>query len=333
VASLDGIRVEAEIVRSCPICGGNRLAHWRRSHDRSHFLSTQRFTYSRCRECGLRFESVRPPESEIASFYPDAYYGPLGAAPCTGGQSSRPVRRRARAALDWINAKSAELLPDPLPARLAAVYQPPGEGSVFLDYGCGSSTFLDRASRQGWRTIGADISTHVLQEVRERGHQTLSADPGAWVDLPNESVRLVRVNHVIEHLYSPRTILSALFRKLERGGILHVATPNPVSVGSILLRARWLGLDCPRHVMLYPPKVLASLLRDIGFRRVEVEHEVLTKDLARSLGNVLYDAGRIEREDILAMADRATLEALLQAPARLAARLGASDRFHAFAER
>jgi ubiquinone/menaquinone biosynthesis C-methylase UbiE len=212
-------------------------------------------------------------------------------------------------------------------------YRPPATGAVLLDYGCGSTAFLDQARERGWSTIGVDISERVLREVRERGHRALSADLSAWSSVPDSSITVARMNHVIEHVYRPREVLAAIVEKLESGGVLHVSTPNPASWTSALLRSRWLGLDCPRHVLLYPPPVLKSLLERVGFRKVDVFHEVLTKDAARSLGYVLHDLGRLPHEEILTMAERQGLAAALHAPAKLAARLRASDRIHAFAEK
>ena len=321
------------MLRSCPLCGAARVRAWRRGWDRSHLLSRQQFTYSRCRNCGLRFASERPSESEIRRFYPETYYDPR-AEPTAQPSLERSRRSKSiSSALAALNAWIDERLADPLPARLEATYRPPTSGAVLLDYGCGSPAFLDRAREQGWSTIGVDISERVLREVREHGHRALPADLDAWGSVPDSSVTVARVNHVIEHLYRPRDVLTALFEKLEPDGVLHVSTPNPASWTSALLRSRWLGLDVPRHILLYPPPVLASLLEQVGFRRVEIVQEVLTKDAARSLGYVLHDLGRLPHDGILTMAERPGLAAALHAPAKLAARAGASDRIHAFAEK
>jgi 2-polyprenyl-3-methyl-5-hydroxy-6-metoxy-1,4-benzoquinol methylase len=333
------VSVNTERLRACPLCGGVRLRLWRRGWDRSHRLSEQRFTYSRCARCGVRFESMRPREEDAHRFYPETYYDPrrpehqpLSPADARARLHSTRDRRFVRW-LTPLNDALARVAPDPLPGRLARAYARRRDGAVLLDYGCGSPAFLDWARTRGWQTVGLDVSDRVLEEVREAGHRALSADPQSWQALDDGSVELARMNHVVEHLYRPREVLSALSAKLAPGGTLHLSTPNPRSIGSIALRSRWLGLDCPRHVMLYPPRVLAALLHEIGFSRVETFHEVLTKDLVRSVGHLLHDMGRIRHDEILAMADREAPAVALYAPMRLAAACRVSDRFHCFAQK
>jgi hypothetical protein len=140
------------------------------------------------------------------------------------------------------------------------------------------------------------------------------------------------MNHVIEHLYRPRSTLSRLRQKLRPGGRLHLATPNAASLTFRLLRERWYPLECPRHIVVYTPRAARRLLSDVGFRRVRSFQEVLTKDTARSVGYVLHDFGRIDRAGALALMHRPGLAAILFAPARMSALAGRADRFHAIAE-
>jgi SAM-dependent methyltransferase len=297
-------------------------------------MSERRFRYARCRDCGLRFLKTRPRETDMRAFYPATYYAAPAAAPEPPAGDRRDTRpNRLEPWLARLNKRIDEAIPDTLPSRLRDLYRPYREGDMLLDYGCGSDVFLNWARARGWGTIGVDVSERVVASVRASGHRGLLVRPSLWSEIADGELALVRVNHVVEHLYNPRSVLGAILRKLRPGGVLHLATPNPASVFSTLLRSRWLGLDCPRHVMLYPPSALARLCREIGFGRVDVAHEVLTKDLARSLGYVLHDLGRVPHSGILAMAERRKLADALHVPARLAARLGASDRFHCFAVR
>jgi SAM-dependent methyltransferase len=149
--------------------------------------------------------------------------------------------------------------------------------------------------------------------------------------LADGSVSCVRMNHVIEHLYQPREALSVIRRKLRPGGRVHISTPNPLSLGSRAFKRRWHALDSPRHVVLYPPSVLRRLLAESGFRDISVAHEVGPKDLTRSWGIALYDRGRIEHEQIAAMATDRPHSELLMPVAAIGALLGAADRYHVFA--
>ena len=328
------VSIAIERLDACPLCGSGAVRQWRTGYDRSLLMSSRRFRYTHCRGCDLRYLATRPREAEMHLFYPDKYYDARPApGEATGAERADGLPYRSGRWLARINKRVDEAMPDSLPSRLLDLYRPGPAGGTLLDYGCGSDAFLNWARAQGWATIGADVSERVVAGVRASGHRGLLVRPALWNEIEDGELAVARMNHVIEHLYSPRDVLRAILSKLRPGGVLHIATPNPASVFSSLLRSRWLGLDCPRHVMLYPPPTLARLCRALGFSRVDIAHEVLEKDLARSLGYVLHDLGRVPHAGILAMADRKRLTRALHIPARLAARVGASDRFHCFAVR
>lgn len=312
---------------ACPNCGSTRTRHWCRARDRLHEISDQEFAYSRCLDCDAIFESVRPAERGIGAFYPSDYapYSGRTAGAATGGATlgARVARRVAR--------EVRRVAPDPCPATLDGFYRPPSPGARLLDFGCGSAAFLDRARDLGWRTTGVDISEATVDLVRRAGHEGLLLDDATWDAIEDSSLDLVRMNHVLEHLYDPRRTLGLLHRKLRPGGRLHVAVPNPRSVTARVFRSRWFSLDCPRHVVLYPPETLRSLLASCGFPGAKICHETLTRDVARSIGYLLHDRGRIRHEQVEEMALRPVLNDALYAPARAAAAFGVSDRYHALA--
>jgi SAM-dependent methyltransferase len=340
-ASLPTVPVQR--VDACPVCGACNRRGICSARDRQHALSDQSFVYSRCGSCGVVYQSLRPVESGIATFYPDDY-GPYQSGPMQvrADQPSRhqgPHFAAARRQFHrWMIALAARLnrtlerrYPDRLPRKLEAAYSPPRTGAVFLDYGCGSADALDRAKARGWVTIGVDFLEPIVEAVRQAGHRGLLCDDKLWSAIPDGSVDLIRMNHVIEHLYHPHETFRRLRSKLRLGGILHLATPNADSVTFRVLRQHWFPLECPRHIVIYTPRAARGLLRAAGFAHVECFQEILTKDTARSVGYWLQDRGRTDTAGALQMMHRPDLAALLFAPARLAALRGAADRFHAFA--
>jgi SAM-dependent methyltransferase len=184
---------------------------------------------------------------------------------------------------------------------------------------------------RGWTTVGADFAEDVLAAVRASGHHAFLAGEELERNVPERSVSCVRMNHVIEHLYHPREVVSGIRRKMRPGARIHISTPNPGSVGSRLFGRRWHALDCPRHVVLYRPGVLRRLLAELGYRDISVVHEVGPKDLTRSWGIVLYERGLIEHEQIAAMARDPMRSGLLLPVASLGALVSAADRYHVFA--
>lgn len=326
-------RLETERVGACPLCGSTATRTWRTDcRDWQQPSAVDRFQYERCSRCAARFLVVRPREAELAKVYFTGY-GPYQAAPEATPQPP-PVHPLAKAAALPLHAAGAALGRSNrhrLARRLDAVYTPEAQGETLLDYGCGAPTFLDGARQRGWTTVGVDFATDVVEAVRAGGHGAFLVGEELDRNVTDASVSCVRMNHVIEHLYHPREALSAIRGKLRPGGRIHISTPNPASLGSRVLRRRWHALDCPRHVILYQPRVLRRLLEELGFRDIAIEHEVGPKDLTRSWGIVLYDRGRIAHEQIAAMAADRPRSGLLLPIAGVGAMVGAADRFHVFA--
>ena len=335
--------VSCETLESCPNCGGNNFRLWRKAYDRSCRVSRQEFAYSRCRECGVVFLSARPSENDAHKFYPIDYgpYQPLGPGAGRKDGPAAPERKPAvqfiksvlQKALLGLNKATRRFSPDTLAQEIEAFYRPAREGAKLLDFGCGTDTFLNHARAQGWETLGMDVSPQTIEQVRRSGHQALLMSPSVWEEIADESLDLVRMNHVLEHLYNPRETLAAVRAKMRAGAKLHIALPNPGSFASTLFRSRWWPLECPRHVILYSPAALEKLLLGLGFSAIQVRQETITKDFARSLGYLLHDRGWIEHEQIMEMIHKPLLAELLFTPARIAACCGRADRFHILARK
>jgi predicted SAM-dependent methyltransferase len=178
-----------------------------------------------------------------------------------------------------------------------------------------------------------DVSLQTIDQVRRSGHQALLISPSVWEKVAEDSLDLVRMNHVLEHLYNPAATLAAVRSKMRAGAKLHIALPNPRSFASKLFRARWFPLECPRHVILYSPAALERVVEGAGFSDTHVRQETITKDFVRSLGYLLHDCGWIDHEEAMEMIHRPFLAELLYTPARIAARCGRADRFHLFARK
>ena len=317
-----------ERVDTCPLCGSRSLAALFRARDRFVRGSQPWFEYSRCRACGVVFESVRPPAGDAARYYPDSY-SPYN--PDEEGARVRGLRRALAATVRGANRLVGTLWPDRAKRSLRRLYRPPYPGAVLLDFGCGSEAALDRNRARGWRTNGMDFAPQVVARVRAAGHDAWVVGEEGWNAIPDGSITLVRMNHVIEHLYEPRQTLARLRSKLEPGGTIHVATPSASGLGLRLFQHQWYALEGPRHVIIYTPATLRALLEQTGFVDVRILQPVVSKDLLRSLDYRREDRGRLAPGAEPAREADPLAEALLHLPSRVLSLLGRSDHIHAIA--
>lgn len=304
--------VALETVTTCILCGSTDLRSWRPNRPDSRGTS-QRLTYVRCAQCGCGVLSPRVPEAAIGGFYGHSY------APYSGGASATSPASVGRAGTGG-----------PLQAQLARTYpESRGEHRV-LDFGCGSAAFLNSARDLGWRTIGVDFTDEGLNLARAAGHEVRLVDDEFWDWVGEQQFDVIRLSHVIEHLYQPRQQVGELLRALKPGGVLHIITPDPLGPACQLIRNHCCFFEVV-HVSLIPPIAVTKLADQLGASQTHIEPEPVIKDLWRSW---LLATGRIKSyEGAPQDPPSRWVRAGFMALAFAAARAGRSDRYHAFVTR
>ncbi len=90
----------------------------------------------------------------------------------------------------------------------------------------------------------------------------------------------------MEHFHDPGAAVRRCLALLRPGGVLWIATPNIDSLGHERFGADWFGLDPPRHLVLFTPRALERLLREVGFgdvRRIRAYRAELTYPASEAL--------------------------------------------------
>lgn len=315
--------IAVEQVTNCPGCGSWASSPAAPCEDRLSGVIAD-LEYSRCNGCRVVFLSRRVKESDIAKLYPETYH------PYQAGRGFQPADARslryslAQAVLRGVGRASGGL------RRVTAEhYMPSHPGARFVDFGCGSPAFLDRAAQMGWTAIGVDFAPTVVDRVHEAGYEGYLVEE-CWEALGRGSVAALRLNHVLEHLYDPWATMRQLTSLLAQGGRLHIAVPNPDGVGALLFGRDWLSFDA-RHTVLFGPRQAGKLISKLGFSNIRVIHEIVTKDLARSWGYRRARQGQMALPEVFDLSNRSGLNALMAPPATIAALLRRGDRFHIFA--
>jgi SAM-dependent methyltransferase len=94
-----------------------------------------------------------------------------------------------------------------------------------LDIGAGSGIFLDTAAKMGWEAHGVELNTANFQSLINRGFTCFDQELER-LKLPGESYTFIHINHVLEHVADPLTLLLEAWRLLEPGGSLVIEVPN-----------------------------------------------------------------------------------------------------------
>ncbi len=153
------------------------------------------------------------------------------------------------------------------------MYLPAVPGGELLDVGCGSGDALKFMQQLGGKTTGVDFDPQAARaaklqalDVRIRSLESQQ--------FPDERFDAVTLSHVIEHLQDPLRALHECRRILKPGGRLSVVTLNIESLGHRRYGRNWKCLEPPRHLRLFGPAALRTLVERAGFVDVSVRTSI-----------------------------------------------------------
>lgn len=138
-----------------------------------------------------------------------------------------------------------------------------------LESGCGPG-FLLKYIEQWFpnaATVGLDINSQLIESASLETTKTAYVQASAQnIPISSQSFDLIVSLHVIEHLPDPKQFVMEAHRVLRPGGILLIATPNPESLGSRLLKEEWSGWKDETHISVNPPIFWNKLVQDCKFK-------------------------------------------------------------------
>jgi SAM-dependent methyltransferase len=319
---------QLEDIHSCPVCQSSDRLPWSEAHDLLTRLSDQDFFYSTCSDCHVLYMSRRPVESDVSFFYRGDYH------PYQSEVTKSTLKQSKLSKLKQWLKKSVFFLNPNLNIRRQyhKHYHTNGQRLNFLDFGCGAGKQLNYLKKFHWNTVGVDFSPIAVETAVKNGHQGYLVSDFANSGL-HDYFDLVRMNHVVEHLYHPHEVISGVAEKMKGGAILHIAVPNPAGISAKIFQRNWHGLDCPRHVILYSPETMIKLLQTNGFINCVVLQETITKDFVRSFGYLMAQWGLLDPDKVQNMMNSRLLSGIFFFPMLLASKIGYGDRYHVFCER
>ena len=167
--------------------------------------------------------------------------------------------------------------PERFRPRLAFLLQHAGKGRRVLDLGCGDGAFAAELVRAGATVTAADVAAEALCRARTRapGAEAVLLQEGAPLPFADDAFDVVWAGEVLEHVADVVGFLAEVRRVLCWGGTLLATTPNHGRAAVALLALRPGGFEehfDPRadHLRFFTARSLGGLLRDAGFRDVEI---------------------------------------------------------------
>lgn len=242
--------MQLENIDKCSVCGSGQFTEAYSCKD--HFISGENFSILACAQCGFRFTSPRPPESEIAPYYDSEDYV------SHSKNKAGFVNRLFHIARKYtINYKK----------RIVSSYSP---ANSILDYGCGTGEFLHAMNKSEWTCLGIEpgegARRHAMTEygLKVGGEEILK-------EISDSSLDAITLWHVLEHVYPLKDRLDLFYKLLNPGGTLFLGLPNFDSWDAKKYKAFWAAWDVPRHIHHFNRNTVKTLVEKSGFKLVAVK--------------------------------------------------------------
>jgi len=256
----------------CCVCDADNATKIGAGFDYEYRTSADEFSAVKCNSCELVYLNPRPDVSEFETIYPQNYHAFDFAESDYGIVYKIRSRLEARRLLSWC----AGLQPD---ARI-------------LDVGCGDGFHLKLLKEYGeksWQLEGVDLDTRAAQMAEKAG---LKVHVGTIeeLSLPENVYDLALMIQTVEHVENPESVLSAVKKRLKKGGKLVMVTDNTDSIDFGLFRKNyWGGYHFPRHWNLFNRKSLTKLAEKVGFEIADFKTQVSPVNWVYSIHNWLVD--------------------------------------------
>lgn len=236
--------------QDCPVCGATG---WRPLHRIADWTILQ------CGGCGFARIDPWPAASSRPEFYSEhsiehrtrtKQRGP-------GGRIAASIRRFLRG----VSGRSKGSI---FVRKLKENARP---GGRLLDIGCGRGAIL-REVLKDYHCTGVEISTYLADETRKLGVEVHTGDFDG-IDFGAARFDAITMVSLLEHLRDPVAALTKCHALLGDGGVLLLKTVNHQGLNRRVLGAKWSGYRPPDHMVYFGTENLRSLLRRVGFRRIE----------------------------------------------------------------
>ncbi|RLA84591.1 MAG: hypothetical protein DRG31_04730 [Deltaproteobacteria bacterium] len=261
--------------KRCILCKKEGSLLYRNVEDRL-FGIPGKWDILECPKCQLAWLFPRPSKEELLSFYPENYHTHQGKS---AFQVDEFKKDRSKVAILQRYGYYKEMplsIRDSLRVLLYGAFLQHRigrkirwlkavPGGCLLDIGCGNGTFLYRMKELGWEVVGVDPDPDAVAIANKFGLNVILGTVEE-AEFANASFAAITMNHVIEHVTDPMSLLKECHRIMRPAGQLVIVTPNVRSLGHIFFGRNWLDWDVPRHLFIFSTKSLKICVEQAGFK-------------------------------------------------------------------
>ena len=230
----------------CPACGS----------DKWDFTFTKYgFKHNKCSKCKTLFCSPRPTDELLVEYYANFEAPKYWSELLLKTDISRKLlqyRPRVEKIVTLLRKKFTE-------REITAV-----------DLGAGTGAFALALKDSGFfkKVIAVDFSDICVQACIKQG---LEAYRGTVDDIIENSIGLLTMNDLIEHLSEPLLFLKKCYSVMAPKGMIVIATPNGEGFDFQIMKNKTVNITPPEHLNYFNPYSIKELMKNAGFNVIKVE--------------------------------------------------------------
>lgn len=232
----------------CPACGNK---HGKQSFNKFGF------NHKKCSNCLTLWCSPRPTEQLLAHYYSHSEATKYWTQLLVKTDSERKAIQyapRVNHILGVLRKFSKQR-----PAQAVAV-----------DVGAGSGAFALCLKQANYFSdvVAVDFDEDCCNACKSYG---INTKQGSINIIDDNSVSLISMNDMIEHLFDPESFLRQCRKKLVDGGAVSIACPNGEGFDFQIMKEMTVNITPPEHLNYFNPHSICLLLKKTGFKVISVE--------------------------------------------------------------
>jgi 2-polyprenyl-3-methyl-5-hydroxy-6-metoxy-1,4-benzoquinol methylase len=143
---------------------------------------------------------------------------------------------------------------------------------LLLDIGCGPGVFLKIAQNNGWKVKGVDLSKEVVMTCKRFAIDVVFGTISSS-KLNNKKYDVITAFQLIEHVQNPLLFLHQMNKKLGKGGVIMLTTPDRKGFVAQILQSHWFEYYNEEHLFFFTKNSLKSIVEKSGFEIVTIKTE------------------------------------------------------------
>jgi 2-polyprenyl-3-methyl-5-hydroxy-6-metoxy-1,4-benzoquinol methylase len=137
-----------------------------------------------------------------------------------------------------------------------------------LDFGSGKGQFLWVAKEKGWKVTGIETATLRANFSAEKYQVKVIREFYSEGELEGAPFDFITLNHVLEHLPQPISLLKELLESnLSKDGLVYIEVPRANSWQAKIAGRNWMHWDIPKHLTHWTEEALTNEMAKLGFSK------------------------------------------------------------------